>query len=149
MDKTPTFQLNFDGGSRGNPGPAGIGFTIVDAHGNVVDEVGEFIGRCTNNVAEYTALVKGLEAAIQRGIKHLIIRADSELVVRQIQGIYRVKHPDLKPLHARAVQLLAKIPTWSFGHVYREANSRADQLANMAMDRQARIAFSAPLSQPN
>jgi len=134
-----TLILQFDGGSRGNPGPAGIGVTITDDKGQRVYELGEFIGRCTNNVAEYTALLRGLSAAIALQADTLLVRADSELVVRQITGVYRVKSPDLKPLYQQAMELMAQIKTVKVNHVYRESNSRADALANMAMDRQAKV----------
>jgi ribonuclease HI len=131
--------LQFDGGSRGNPGPAGIGVTLENEQGQVVYELGDFLGEKTNNFAEYTALIRGLEAAVKLNVGELVVRADSELVVRQIQGQYRVKSPDLKPLYQRALELLGKIPHWSIDHVYREGNVRADQLANIAMDRQNKI----------
>ena len=131
--------MQFDGGSRGNPGPAGIGVTIGDESGRRLYELGEFIGHCTNNVAEYTALLRGLRAAIAMGATSLVVRADSELVVRQLNGIYRVKSPDLKPLYAQAVDLMAQIKQVKVTHVYRESNSRADALANAAMDRKAKL----------
>ena len=131
--------MQFDGGSRGNPGPAGIGVTITDDTGRPLYELGEFIGHCTNNVAEYTALLRGLSAAIAMGAASLTVRADSELVVRQLNGIYRVKSPDLKPLYAQAVNLMAQIKQVKVTHVYRESNSRADALANAAMDRKGKL----------
>ena len=131
--------FQFDGGSRGNPGPAGVGLTLRTADGKSVYELGEFIGIATNNVAEYTALIRGVQAAADMGTSHLTIRADSELVVRQVKGIYRVKNPTLKPLHAQAICLLAKIPVWNMDHVYREDNTRPDALANLAMDRREKI----------
>jgi len=139
--KHPKLILRFDGGSRGNPGPAGIGVTLENAQGEVVYELGDFLGEKTNNFAEYTALIRGVETAVKLGARELTIRADSELVVRQIQGQYRVKSPDLKPLFQQAVALLGKIPHWSIDHVYRESNTRADELANLAMDRQSKIEF--------
>ncbi len=137
--KTRTLIMQFDGGSRGNPGPAGIGVTITDESGKSIYELGEFIGRCTNNVAEYTALLRGLSAAIALQAQTLLVRADSELVVRQLTGVYRVKSPDLKPLYQQAMTFIDKIPQVKFSHVYRENNSRADALANTAMDRQAKV----------
>lgn len=131
--------LQFDGGSRGNPGPAGIGVTINDLNGKRVYELGEFLGNCTNNVAEYTALVRGLTAAHKLGATKLTVRADSELVVRQINGQYKVKSPDLKPLYAQAIALMDKIGDVSVHHVYREGNSRADALANAAMDARTKV----------
>lgn len=135
----PALTLHFDGGSRGNPGPAGIGVVLLDADGDTVYELGEFLGRCTSNVAEYTALVRGLAAAKIFGATSVTIKADSELVVRQINGIYKVKSPDLKPLFLRAKALMSDIGNVTISHVYREGNARADELANLAMDREARV----------
>jgi ribonuclease HI len=129
--------VQFDGGSRGNPGPAGIGVTLTDEDGTPLYEMGEFLGNCTNNVAEYTALVRGLAAAKVLGATKITVKADSELVVRQINGIYKVKSPDLKPLFQRAMALIEELPDVKIVHVYREKNERADELANMAMDRAA------------
>jgi ribonuclease HI len=129
--------VQFDGGSRGNPGPAGIGVTLTDEEGTPLYEMGEFLGNCTNNVAEYTALVRGLAAAKLLGATKVTIKADSELVVRQINGIYKVKSPDLKPLFQRAMALIEELRDVKVVHVYREKNERADELANMAMDRAA------------
>lgn len=144
----PTFYLHFDGGSRGNPGPAGIGVTLADENEKTVYELGEFLGHCTNNVAEYTALIRGLSAAIALNADRLVIQADSELVVRQIKGIYRVKSPDLKPLYEQAISLIKKISKVDIGHVYRNMNSRADALANMAMDKRSKIEPLGPPSAP-
>lgn len=143
----PTLYLQFDGGSRGNPGPAGIGVTITDAAGKPVYELGEFLGRCTNNVAEYTALVRGLHAALALKAGKLIVRADSELVVRQLNGIYKVKSPDLRPLYEQAVSVIRQIGEVTISHVYRSNNARADQLANLAMDRKGKIEPLGPLPQ--
>ena len=126
--------LQFDGGSRGNPGPAGIGVTLMDADGDALYELGEFLGRCTNNVAEYTALLRGLTAARDLGAAQLSVKSDSELLVRQINGIYKVKSPDLKPLYEKAMSLIRVIGKVTVSHVYREGNTRADELANLAMD---------------
>lgn len=137
--KFPQLEMQFDGGSRGNPGLAGIGITITTPDGAIVYELGDWLPHATNNVAEYTALIRGVQAARQLGATKLKIRADSELVVRQITGRYRVKSPDLKPLYTQAIAELAHVADWSIAHVYRESNSRADQLANMAMDRRKKI----------
>jgi ribonuclease HI len=126
--------MHFDGGSRGNPGPAGIGLTLEDEEGAPIYELAEFLGRCTNNVAEYTALLRGLHAAKVLGAARLTVSSDSELLVRQINGIYKVKSPDLKPLYQKAVTLIREIGNVKVGHVYREGNQRADELANLAMD---------------
>jgi ribonuclease HI len=137
--KGPALTLHFDGGSRGNPGPAGIGVVLLDEDGGTVYELGEFLGRCTSNVAEYTALVRGLAAAKIFGARKVTIKADSELVVRQINGIYKVKSPDLKPLYERAKALMRDIGDVTISHVYREGNARADELVNLAMDTTRRI----------
>ena len=139
---TGTFEelhLQFDGGSRGNPGLAGIGVTISTPDGRMVYELGDVLDHATNNVAEYTAFLRGVQAARRLGAKKLRIRADSELVVRQVRGQYRVKSPDLKPLYAEVMRELSFISDWSIAHVYRESNSRADELANLAMDRRGKI----------
>jgi ribonuclease HI len=136
---TLTLILQFDGGSRGNPGPAGIGVTLTDLSAKPVYELGEFLGRCTNNVAEYTALLRGLAAAKAKGATKVIVRSDSELVVRQLNGQYKVKSPDLKPLYQKAISLMGEIGEVKVHHVYREGNTRADKLANMAMDNEGKI----------
>src|SRR5262249_15433119 len=135
-DETTSRKLivQFDGGSRGNPGPAGIGVTVTDDQGAPQYELAEFLGHCTNNVAEYTALLRGLAAArlLLRGEKGQVqVRSDSELLVRQINGIYKVKSPDLKPLFQKALTLMSEIGQVKVTHVYREGNTRADELANM------------------
>ena len=137
--------LQFDGGSRGNPGPAGIGVTLTDEKGTPVYELSEFLGVCTNNIAEYTALVRGLTAAKALGATKVAVRSDSELLVRQINGIYRVKHPGIKPLYEQATALMRQIGDVKVTHTYREGNARADELANLAMDMQAK---SEPLGAP-
>lgn len=144
----PVFYMQFDGGSRGNPGPAGVGMTLADENEKFVYELGEFLGTCTNNVAEYTGLIRGIEAAIAFGADRLVIQADSELVVKQIKGIYRVKSPDLKPLYEKAISLMKQIKQVDIGHVYRHMNSRADALANMAMDARKKIEPLGPLPTP-
>lgn len=126
--------LYFDGGSRGNPGPAGAGVAISDAQGQPVYEAGFYLGRMTNNMAEYGGLLKGLEEVSRRGAKEVAIFADSELVVRQLNGDYRVKNEKLLPLYEAAIQHLRRLERWIIRHVPREQNSRADELANAAMD---------------
>ena len=126
--------LNFDGGSRGNPGPAGCGVVLIDDAKSPLLEAGYFLGRMTNNAAEYTGLLRGLEAAERAGVSKLQIYSDSELLVRQVNGEYRVKNAGLKDLYDTAFTALRKIGDWKITHVYREGNSRADELANMAMD---------------
>lgn len=126
--------LYADGAARGNPGPAGAGAVLEDDHGAVLAEVVRYLGRATNNVAEYSALIAGLEEARRRGVTDLDIRMDSLLVVRQMQGLWKIKHPGLKPLALRAGALLAEFPTRKIDHVRRGANARADALANRAID---------------
>lgn len=125
--------IHTDGGSRGNPGPAGIGFTI-EVDGAVVCRGGAYIGETTNNVAEYSALVWALENARSMGISAVDVRADSELLVKQIKGIYRVKNEGLKPLFSDTMSLLKSFSTFTVTHVRREFNKAADALANEAMD---------------
>lgn len=125
--------VNVDGGARGNPGPAAIGVVIRDGEGNVLEDHGEAIGTATNNVAEYRALIRGIERAVELGATELDLRGDSELVVKQMLGQYKVKHADMKPLHARARELLAGLD-WTITHVRREQNADADALVNQALD---------------
>ncbi len=134
---TPEATLFADGGSRGNPGPAASGAVLLDAGGSVVDEVGRYLGTATNNVAEWTALVIGLEAAARRGIRHLAVRMDSELVVKQLRGEYRVKHADLQPLHRQATALLRRFASVDVRHVPRKQNALADRLVNRVLDQEA------------
>lgn len=126
--------LHVDGASRGNPGPAAIGVVITDARWKVVEEVSEYIGEATNNVAEYRALLRGLSAVLAQGASEVEIRTDSELLVRQVQGAFKVKSPALRPLHDQVEVLLARFARWTIQHVPREANARADALANQALD---------------
>lgn len=128
-----------DGGSRGNPGPAGFGVQIVDADGAVVAELHGALENTTNNVAEYNGLLAALAWAVDHGQKALHIRSDSELLVKQLRGEYRVKHPGLQPLYQDARALISRIGRVSFEHVRREFNKDADQLANLAMDEAAAI----------
>ncbi|MEM1354179.1 MAG: ribonuclease HI family protein [Planctomycetota bacterium] len=127
--------IHIDGGSRGNPGPAAAGVSITTPDGkDALFEAGYWLGKQTNNVAEYQGLLKSLEAAFQLGLVKVRVRSDSELMVKQIKGEYRVKAPNLKPLFQDAQVALSRFEAWSIEHVYREQNKRADQLANMAMD---------------
>jgi ribonuclease HI len=123
-----------DGGSRGNPGPAALGYVLLDPAGREAEARGECIGRATNNVAEYRSLIAGLEAAARAGADPLLVCMDSELVVRQMTGEYRVKNAGLKLLHAEARQALAKLGRVRFSSVRREANTHADRLVNEALD---------------
>ena len=124
---------NIDGGSRGNPGPAGYGVRIEQPDGTIT-ELKEFLGSCTNNVAEYSGLLAALRWAAEHGIAALRIRSDSELLVKQMQGEYRVKNPGLLPLYEDARGLMRRIGKVTFEHVRREFNKDADRLANEAMD---------------
>jgi ribonuclease HI len=133
-DLTTEADLYCDGASRGNPGAASIGFVLVDRAGNELVAHGETIGRQTNNFAEYTALLRGLEAAQARGLRRLRVRMDSELVVRQLLGIYRVKNPGLAPLYAAVRQMAPRFESFRIEHVPRRDNARADALANAALD---------------
>ena len=126
--------LRTDGGARGNPGPAGAGFVLEDADGTIVRSGGRFLGSATNNVAEYEALLWGLATALDHGVRDLRVCADSELVVKQLLGAYRVKNEGLKPLYGRAKELLAKFGSVQITHVRREMNQAADALCNVAMD---------------
>ena len=135
------FTIHADGGSRGNPGPAGAGAMIRDALGNSVASVSKFLGKQTNNFAEYEAVILGFEALLKivPPAKHkktdVAVKMDSELVVKQMQGVYKVKNKILKEQHARLATLAASFNAVSFVHVPREQNSDADALANEAMDR--------------
>jgi ribonuclease HI len=126
--------VNVDGGARGNPGPAAIGVVIRDPDGLILDEHGERIGEATNNVAEYKALIRGIERAAELGATELDLVGDSELVVRQVEGKYKVKNAGIKPLHAEVKQALTAFDTWSIRHVRREMNAEADRLVNEVLD---------------
>jgi phosphoribosylglycinamide formyltransferase 1 len=126
--------LYTDGGSRGNPGPAAGAYVLTDPSGKQVDASGIFIGRATNNVAEYTGLVEGLRSAHRIGATSVDVLSDSELMVRQINGQYRVKSDLLRPHYEECMKLLAGFKGWTISHIRREKNERADELANMAMD---------------
>jgi ribonuclease HI len=127
--------VHVDGGARGNPGPAAIGVVVSGPGGEVLDEVAEPIGVATNNVAEYRALLRGLERARALGASEVEIVNDSELVARQLTGAYKVKHPAMKPLHAEAIAALREFDSWEIRSVPRADNARADQLVNEALDR--------------
>ncbi len=126
--------VNVDGGARGNPGPAAIGVVVRDSGGEIVEAVGETIGAATNNVAEYRALLRGVELAAAHGATELELIGDSELIVRQIEGHYKVKHNDMKELHGQAKAALADFDSWSIRHVKRAENADADRLVNEALD---------------
>jgi ribonuclease HI len=124
-----------DGGARGNPGPAGYGVVIKDESGRKVAALSEYLGHQSNNFAEYQGLIAALEYAIKHGPKALKLISDSELLVRQIKGIYKVKNATLQDLHSRAKELIAQLDWFSIGHAFREQNQEADRLANEAMDK--------------
>lgn len=132
--KEQTLSLYTDGASRGNPGEAGAGISIVDEQGNELFSASEYLGQCTNNEAEYRALLHGLANVRQFGCGRLAVYLDSELIVRQILGQYKVKNANLKLFFAEAVKRLGEFPTYSISHIRREKNSRADHLANQAID---------------
>jgi ribonuclease HI len=126
-----------DGGSRGNPGPAGFGVRIENEDGTLVEELHGSLGVATNNVAEYNGLLAALNWAADHSVSSLKIRSDSELLVKQMLGVYRVKNPGLQPLFLQARQLVARIGRVGFQHIRRELNKDADRLANLAMDEAA------------
>ena len=128
--------VHVDGGARGNPGPAAIGVVTSTPDGEVVDELAEPIGEATNNVAEYRALLRGLERARDLGATEVEVVNDSELVARQVQGAYKVKHPGLRPLYDQAMEALRGFERWSVRSVPRAQNAHADELVNAALDAQ-------------
>jgi len=123
-----------DGGARGNPGPAGYGVRIEDAEGQLIEELHGALGIVTNNAAEYNGLLAALEWAVAHGHRDVQIRADSELLVKQMRGEYKIKNPGLQPLAARARLLMMELGKVTFEHVRREFNTEADRLSNIAMD---------------
>lgn len=127
-------RVHIDGGARGNPGPAGFGVHVEDATGKVVAQLYGFLGHATNNVAEYAAFIAALEWARDQGVSQLQVYSDSQLLVRQIEGAYKVRNAGLKPLHARCRLLMTRFPLLRLAHVRREENKDADALANQAMD---------------
>jgi len=126
--------VHVDGGARGNPGPAAIGVVVSGPDGEVLDEVAERIGVATNNVAEYRALLRGLERAAALGAREVDLVNDSELVAKQLTGAYKVKHPAMKPLYEEAMSALGGFDRWSIRSVPRAQNARADALVNAALD---------------
>ncbi len=151
LDPTPPVQqsarrsvasvrVHIDGASRGNPGPAGIGVAFLGPDGTVIERLHRGIGEATNNVAEYSALLAALEQAETMGVKELEVYSDSELLVRQLQGRYQVKHPSLRPLYAAAKTRIATLRRFAIHHVPRELNAEADRLANRGIDEAARAA---------
>ncbi len=137
IDPAKTYTIYCDGGSRGNPGPAGYGGVICDDSGKEIVQISESIGRATNNVAEYQGLIAVLSKARDMGIRRVAVKMDSELIVRQITGVYRVKQEHLKPLHAKCLAILRTLDRWRIQHIPRAENAVADRLANEAMDTDA------------
>lgn len=131
---TMKLVVHVDGGARGNPGPGAVGVVLSTPDGEVVDEASATIGQATNNVAEYRALLLGLARARALGATEVEVVNDSQLVARQVSGLYRVKHAEMKPLHREALAALDAFDRWSIRSVPREQNSRADELVNRALD---------------
>jgi ribonuclease HI len=135
IDPQQQYTLFCDGASRGNPGSASIGFALFDAEGNEVVGCGRYLGeKITNNVAEYESLLQGIRQALSLGVRHLLVRMDSQLAVRQVQGAYRVRNAGLQPLYKSVMQEVANFSSFEIDHVPRDENSRADALANLALD---------------
>jgi probable phosphoglycerate mutase len=132
---TGSLVAHIDGGARGNPGPAGYGVAIQDGTGRPVAELSEYLGKQTNNYAEYSGLLAALTYALKHGHKALKVYSDSELMVKQIKGQYKVKNPALQELHGKATRMIRELDTFEIRHVLREKNRDADRLANQAMDR--------------
>ncbi len=126
--------VNTDGGSRGNPGESGIGVAVFDKDSNLINEASDYLGVATNNIAEYKALILGIKLSMEYNAKKILFKSDSELMVKQIKGEYRVKNPQLKLLFTEAQNLLKKLPNWKIVHVRREENREADLLANKGID---------------
>jgi ribonuclease HI len=133
----PAFRANVDGAARGNPGPAAYGVMIRDGKGEVVGRLKKYIGRMTNNVAEYYGLIAALDYAQSHGVKALRVESDSELMVKQMRGQYKVKSEDLRPLYEQATKMAKGLESFRIDHVYREQNREADALANQALDETA------------
>lgn len=134
---TESLHIHIDGASRGNPGEAGFGVYVTTPEGTPVAELYGYLGRASNNVAEYQALIHALKYALAQGAERVQVFSDSELVVRQIGGRYRVKHPDMVPLHREAAGLMSRFRKATLSHVRREQNRDADRLANRALDEKA------------
>jgi len=146
-----TLTLEFDGGSRGNPGPAGIGVVVRAEDRTPLVTLGRFIGKATNNVAEYRALITAMEEAKKLGATKIIIRGDSELIIRQMTGQYKVKHPDMKVLFDEAQRAIRGFASAKIEHNLRHKNELADKLANLAMDRRQDVteAEESPIDMPS
>jgi ribonuclease HI len=129
-----SIRVYSDGAARGNPGPAGAGAVLTDSAGNVIARLGRYLGRQTNNVAEYEGLLLGLKHARELGYREVEVRADSQLLIRQLKGEYAVRHAGLKPLHAEALRVLRSFDRFDLQHVPREENALADEMSNRAID---------------
>jgi ribonuclease HI len=129
-----TYKIYSDGACRGNPGPSGIGAVILNDKGKVVHEISKYIGVVTNNVAEYEALLEALDYCVKKKLSPVEILADSQLMIRQLSGQYKVKHPNMIPLHQKAKEYMVHLKVVGFTHVLREFNKRADELANAGID---------------
>ena len=136
MPAEGTLRVNVDGGARGNPGPAAIAAVVQDGDGKVLEEKSAAIGRATNNVAEYRALLLGIERAAALGAERLELFGDSELIVRQVRGDYKVKDETLRELHSQVLLALEGFEEWTIRHVRRDENAEADRLVNEELDRQ-------------
>jgi probable phosphoglycerate mutase len=134
MAQSPELIAHIDGASRGNPGPAAYAVVMESADGSRLTGFSEYLGEATNNVAEYQALLAALEYALRNHYLRIHVQTDSELLARQLEGVYKVKSPALKPLQRRAQQMIARLESFSIQHVPREENHEADQLANQALD---------------
>ena len=142
------FQANIDGGSRGNPGPAAYGVVIRDGRGEIVARLKKYIGHNTNNVAEYFGLIAALDYAQTHGVRAMRVESDSELMVKQLRGHYKVKSADLRPLYERAKKMSQTLESFRIDHVYREQNREADALVNQALDETSRPGASAAADKP-
>jgi ribonuclease HI len=132
--KNKKIEIYVDGGSRGNPGPSGVGVVILDSSGKRLKEVSKYIGETTNNIAEYSALLYGLEEALILRVDEIVVNLDSELVAKQLAGDYRVKDSGLKPLFERAMNMLKSFKSFEIRHIERENNKEADKLVNRAIN---------------
>lgn len=135
MESNKKLSSYSDGGARGNPGPAGLGAVLLDGDGNTLAEISKYLGVTTNNQAEYRALIEAITKANELGASHLDCFLDSELIVKQLKGEYKVKNADLKPHYETIKSLCSSFAKVSFTHIPRERNKEADRLANLAMDR--------------
>jgi ribonuclease HI len=142
------YQANIDGGSRGNPGPAAYGVVVRDGSGEIVARLKKYIGQNTNNVAEYFGLIAALDYAQAHAVRAMRVESDSELLVKQMRGQYKVKSADLRPLYERARKMSQAFESFRIDHVYREQNREADALVNQALDETSRAGSSGPGQKP-